>query len=112
MPDFSSRLVEVRKDRGLNQAEFGALGGVTKDSQLNYEKGVRKPDAAYLEALASTGVDVGYLITGQHSGAALTADQAALLRAYAGADEDARAALRLLAERVGGTVAIGRKGEG
>lgn len=112
MSVFHERLRRVRKELELNQTEFAEMAGVTVDSQGNYERGSRKPDTAYLEALAARGVDVAYLITGQHSGAALTADQAALLRAYAGADEDARAALRLLAERVGGTVAIGRKGEG
>jgi transcriptional regulator with XRE-family HTH domain len=34
-------------------------------SQLNYEKGVRKPDVGYLMAVAEQGVDVAYLLTGQ-----------------------------------------------
>ncbi|WP_294368236.1 helix-turn-helix transcriptional regulator [Pseudacidovorax sp.] len=64
MPDFCSRLIEERKRLGLNQAAFGALGGVTKDSQLNYEKGTRRPDSEYLEALAMHDVDVSYVLTG------------------------------------------------
>ncbi|WP_295548791.1 helix-turn-helix domain-containing protein [uncultured Pseudacidovorax sp.] len=64
MPDFCSRLIEERKRLGLNQAAFGALGGVTKDSQLNYEKGTRRPDSEYLEALAMHDVDVAYVLTG------------------------------------------------
>lgn len=34
-------------------------------SQSHYEAGARKPNTDYLEALASHGVDVTYLITGQ-----------------------------------------------
>lgn len=67
MTDFHLRLVSERKRLDLNQADFGALGGVTKDSQLNYEKGTRRPDSAYLEAIAAHGVDVGYLLTGSRA---------------------------------------------
>ena len=119
MPDFCSRLVEERKRLGLNQSEFGALGGVTKDSQLNYEKGTRRPDSVYLEALAAHDVDVAYLLTGRRmsGGAAssrvapaanasgaddgdgivrreITPEEAALLDNYNAADERGRAAAR------------------
>lgn len=67
MFDFSSRLAEERKRLGLNQEDLGALAGVSKMSQLNYEKGVRKPDTDYLIALAAHGVDASYLLTGLRS---------------------------------------------
>lgn len=65
MFDFSARLTEERNRLGLSQEAFGAIAGVSKMSQLNYEKGVRKPDAGYLMAVAEQGVDVAYLLTGQ-----------------------------------------------
>jgi len=51
------------------------LASVTKMSQINYEKGERSPDAAYLEAIAAAGADVQYIITGRHGVPALTAEQ-------------------------------------
>ncbi|MFC4923862.1 helix-turn-helix domain-containing protein [Delftia deserti] len=67
MLDFSARLKEERKRLGLNQESFGTVAGVSQMSQLNYEKGVRKPDAEYLMAIAAHGVDVSYLLTGLRS---------------------------------------------
>jgi len=65
--NFSERLVEERKRLGLNQEDFGAIAGVAKHSQLNYEKGTRIPDARYLIAIGERGVDVGYLLSGNRS---------------------------------------------
>lgn len=64
MSSFEKRLVSERRRLGLNQTEFGALAGVQKQAQIHYESGNRKPNSAYLEALALTGVDIGYLFTG------------------------------------------------
>ena len=61
---FGVRLKEERERKGLNQADFGALGGVGKLAQLNYEKGERSPSVEYLNSIGSHGVDVGYLLTG------------------------------------------------
>lgn len=49
---------------GHNQGDFGALAGVSKTTQLNYEKGLRSPDTDYLCAIAGIGVDVPYVLTG------------------------------------------------
>lgn len=60
----------IRKERErckMTQPEFGALAGVTKTSQINYEKGTRSPDANYLAAIAKAGVDISYIITGQEA---------------------------------------------
>ncbi len=101
MSNFSERLKEARKQLKLNQSAFGALAGVSTETQLNYEKGTRKPDSDYLAALGVAGVDLAYLFTGVRSApATLTADEAMLLQHYQQADEEARAALRTLAARV------------
>lgn len=86
MSSFCDRLREERKRLGLNQEEFGALGGVKKGAQINYEKGDRAPDADYLANVAVAGADVLYLITGQHSPAALTSDENELLNGYRSLD--------------------------
>jgi len=69
--NISDRLRKERERFGLNQADFGALGGVKKLAQFNYEKGERQPDSAYLAALAAHGVDVLYVLTGQRVPASL-----------------------------------------
>ncbi|QKI69074.1 helix-turn-helix domain-containing protein [Achromobacter xylosoxidans] len=61
------RLAEERDRLGLTQERFGELAGVSRNSQANYEKGARQPDAAYLELIASAGVDVLYVLTGARS---------------------------------------------
>jgi len=48
----------------MNQTEMGAVGGVRKEAQSNYETGKRSPDADYLARIAEVGVDVGYILTG------------------------------------------------
>lgn len=68
--NISDRLREERERLGLNQVEFGSIGGVKKLAQINYEKGERHPDSAYLAAIAAAGADVLYILTGQRAGGA------------------------------------------
>ncbi len=73
---FGTRLAEERKKLGMNQTAFGALGGVTKTSQVNYESGSRSPDAEYWEAIARAGADVQYILTGIRAGGAIASPTA------------------------------------
>lgn len=43
MPDFKSRLKELRKEKGLSQQELADLLGSTSVSVMRYEKGQRQP---------------------------------------------------------------------
>lgn len=61
---IGERLKEERERLGLNQTDFAAMAGASKNTQYNYEKGERSPDANYLAAAAAQGVDVLYVITG------------------------------------------------
>lgn len=70
---IGDRLKEERQRLGLNQSDFAAFAGVAKNSQLNYEKGERSPDAGYLAAIAEKGVDVLYVVTGKRTPAAADA---------------------------------------
>lgn len=94
---IGARLLEERSRIGLSQTEFGAIGGVGKVTQINYEKGDRFPDAQYLAAVAARGVDVLYVVTGVRAAAVeqpLTPEQLALLENYSNADDEGKAAVR------------------
>lgn len=97
--DISDRLREERKRLGLNQVELGAVGGVKKLAQINYESGERQPDAGYLAAIAAAGADVRYILTGERVGpppVVLTGEEQLLLNYY----RDAPAAMRKAAMAV------------
>lgn len=82
---IGDRLKEERQRLGLNQSDFAALAQVAKNSQLNYEKDERSPDAVYLAAVAGAGVDVLYVVTGERkltSADSIPADEAQLLEHY------------------------------
>lgn len=69
----------------MSQADLASAGGVQKHAQLNYEKGLRSPDASYLVGIAEAGVDVLYLLTGRTSDPATLAldpDEERLLAGY------------------------------
>lgn len=93
--EFFERLREERKRLKLNQTQFAALAGTTKNSQLNYEKGNVCPSAEYLVAIAEAGVDVQYVLTGRRSGdPVLTPEEKEMLAAWKNAPEAVRAAAR------------------
>lgn len=61
---IGDRLKEERSRLGLSQTDLGAVGGVGKTTQINYEKGTGSPDAKYLSAVAALGIDILYVVTG------------------------------------------------
>lgn len=65
MITLGDRLREERNKKGLTQADFAALAGVTKRSQSLYEGNERTPKADYLAALDDVGVDTHYVLTGK-----------------------------------------------
>lgn len=95
-----SRLREERERLGMNQTEFGAIGGVKKLAQIKYEKGERQPDMAAMAAWAQIGVDVLYVITGQRGGVVapaeprMTPEHRALLDNYDACGPEGRDAVR------------------
>jgi transcriptional regulator with XRE-family HTH domain len=59
------RVRQVRESTGLGQKEFAERVGVSKNTQLRYEKGQSYPAVDYLERVASEyGVDNNWLMTG------------------------------------------------
>lgn len=63
---IGARLREERVRLGVSQTDLAAACGVAKNTQLNYEKDDRSPDAAYLLLAKETGVDVHYVLFGEH----------------------------------------------
>lgn len=50
----------------MNQEAFAKLTPAgTRQSQSNYEKDARSPDARYLAAISAAGADVLYIVTGE-----------------------------------------------
>ncbi|MBV8634176.1 MAG: helix-turn-helix transcriptional regulator [Burkholderiaceae bacterium] len=91
MTSFQERLKFERKRLGLSQEKFAALGGVTRDAQMNYENGSRRPDSGYLQGLSDAGVDIVFLFSGALSTEALADDEKELLVGYRKLDIRAKA---------------------
>ncbi|WP_433867496.1 helix-turn-helix domain-containing protein [Ralstonia wenshanensis] len=106
--NFGERLADERRRHGLNQTDFAALGGVTVKTQVLYEKSERVPDANYLAAVAQHGVDVLYVLTGQHVPSLLSAEEGVVLAGYRELDARGRAGVLAL---IGGLSAVGSDGQ-
>lgn len=65
MSGVGERLREERERLRLSQAAFGEIGGVKANAQGKYESSERFPGADYLESVATHGVDVLYVVTGE-----------------------------------------------
>ena len=79
---FGERLRQERGRLNLTQEAFAAIGGVKKLAQINYEQGKTFPDAGYLIALSSVGVDIKYVMLGTPTTDALAPDETELLAGY------------------------------
>jgi len=65
MNSTADRIKSERERIGLSQEAFGAIGGVKKLAQLNYEKGNRSPTWEYFERLRQNkDIDVHYILSG------------------------------------------------
>lgn len=62
---LGARLAEERETLDMTQSEMAEIGGVTKNTQIAYEKDRQSPDAAYLLAIAEKGADAVYILTGR-----------------------------------------------
>lgn len=80
------RLYEIVAQSGMTQRDFAELMGVAVSAQRNYEKGLNKPNTAYLTRLYEAGFDVVYLLTGERSVARLSQAESELLVAWRKAD--------------------------
>jgi transcriptional regulator with XRE-family HTH domain len=58
------RLKSERVRLGFGLSEFAARAGVHRNSQRNYEKGIREPDEEYCNAISAIGVDLLFVFEG------------------------------------------------
>ena len=86
-----NRLKEERKRLGLTQEAIGLACGVTKRSQILFEKDEHLPGGAYLAAADELGVDLTYVLVGRRE--RLAEADADLLDAWRSASASARAAV-------------------
>ena len=110
---ISVRLKEERSRLKLSQTDLGAIGGVGKTTQINYEKGVGSPDATYLAAVAEKGVDVLYVVTGERKpmpADSISAEVAQFVKVYERVNEsDRNVLLRMVSAFADAAEAEGKK---
>mgnify|MGYP004642788485 FL=1 len=64
MDDFSMKLKELRKEKGLTQKELGAAVGISEVMIGQYERGVRTPKIEMREKIANAlGVTLNYFLS-------------------------------------------------
>ncbi len=90
---IGERLKEERNRLGYTQPVFAAIAKTTKKTQIDYEKNKAQPKADYLEALFKVGVDIQYIITGQHASAQLPANEVDLIHLFRAAPLAVKAAV-------------------
>ncbi|WP_029046563.1 helix-turn-helix domain-containing protein [Cupriavidus sp. amp6] len=108
---IGDRLAEERKRKGLNQAAFATIGGVSVKTQVLYEKAERVPDANYLAAIAGAGFDVPYILTGNATSAGLSNEEVALVKGYRTLDDRGRAGVLALIGGMQSPAAVQIEGE-
>ncbi|MGN0920246.1 MAG: helix-turn-helix domain-containing protein [Cellvibrio sp.] len=84
------RIREERERLGFTQDAFGAIGGVSRRAQSNYESGERSPDLNYLAAIERVGVDVLFVITGKRAEATISGEEELLLKGFRQMDAETK----------------------
>lgn len=65
MSDIAKRIKAWRHALGLTQEEFARRSGIPKRTIVGYENAERDPGSAALAAIAKTGVNMTWLLTGE-----------------------------------------------
>lgn len=65
--NFHTRLRRERKRLKIKQGDLAKIGGVSRVTQIHYEKGQSSPGDSYWYAVAKAGIDVQYVLTGIYS---------------------------------------------
>ena len=59
---ISARLKEAREHLGMKQSELAERTGVSRSTQIAYEKGSTAPTTDYLHAIEQVGIDIQHLL--------------------------------------------------
>lgn len=81
----------------MSQESLAEACGVSRRTLVAWEKGEQSPNAEAMGQMAGQGIDVLFLVTGQHSvpiESTLSQEERALLDNYKHSDEEGRAAAR------------------
>lgn len=73
------RLATERDRLGFSQNDLAKQAGVSRRSQIDWESGKSMPNAEYLAAVASVGIDVLYVLTGKYSTSTLSKEDSEFL---------------------------------
>ncbi|WP_114650237.1 helix-turn-helix domain-containing protein [Pseudothauera hydrothermalis] len=65
MSELAQRIKAWRHALGLTQDEFARRAGIPKRTLVGYENAEREPGSSALAAIARTGVDMRWLLTGE-----------------------------------------------
>ena len=98
---IGDRLREERLRIAVQQVDMAEACDVSRGTLATWEKGEQAPNAAILSKMASMGVDVLYVVTGQRQGeteATLAPEEKTLLSAWRSSGEKGRTALTAVAE--------------
>ena len=99
------RLREERERLGFSQNDFAALVPVTRKTMFNWESGAGHVATEALAVWARSGLDVLYVVTGEHLPARHSLPsprQQALLRLFDAADETGRRTIEAAAAPAAG----------
>lgn len=96
---MGERIKTERERMGMTIPRFAEVAGAAKNTVIDWQNGKSTPPAAKLAALASAGVDVLYILTGQRTAGApapepLSREQRALLDNYEACGPEGRDAIR------------------
>lgn len=95
---IGERLKEERQRIGLNQTDLATECGVSKNTQLAYEKGERSPDAEYFVRASKLGLDMLYVVFGQRQPMeTMSKEEEDILRFYRALSESDRASVHRMA---------------
>lgn len=101
--DFGARLEVERKRLKLKQAQMAEAAGVSLGAYSNYIRCASAPDVRALRAWADVGVDVLFVVTGQHVPSLLTAEEGVVVAGYRELDARGRAGVLALLGGLSGT---------
>lgn len=111
---IGERLKALREEHGWSQQKAADMAGIRREMWAKYEAG-SEPGARALAALASAGVDVTYLLTGQRHPLApppLNADEQELLALFRAAPLAVKAAAIGALQGAATGMALVQKGSG
>jgi transcriptional regulator with XRE-family HTH domain len=87
LEDFGRRLVFERERLGFKAVDVYTALNIHRNSQSQYERGIKEPGISYLAGLMTLGFDVVWLLSGESTDRSidvLNDDERTLLSAYRG----------------------------